>query len=66
MKIILNGEEISLPKDSNIQDLITHLGFKKKRIAIEINELIIPKSKHKSYYLENLDKVEVISAVGGG
>ena len=66
VKIIVNGEEISLPKGSNIQDLITQLGYENKRIAIEINEAIIPKSKHLSHLLESLDRVEVINAVGGG
>jgi len=66
VKIIVNGEEISLPEDSNIQDLITLLGYSNKRIAIEINEAIIPKSKHQSHLLESLDRVEVINAVGGG
>ena len=66
VKIIVNGVEISLPKGSNIQDLITQLGYENKRIAIEINEAIIPKSKHLSHLLESLDRVEVIHAVGGG
>ena len=66
VKIIVNGVEISLPKGSNIQDLITQLGYENKRIAIEINETIIPKSKHLSHLLESLDRVEVIHAVGGG
>ena len=66
MKIIVNGEEISLPEHSNIQDLIAQLGYSNKRIAIEINEAIIPKSKHQSHFLKSLDRVEVINAVGGG
>ena len=66
MKIIVNGEETSLPEDSNIQDLVAELGFTNKRIAIEVNEAIIPKSKHQSYLLKGLDRVEVINAVGGG
>ena len=66
VKIIVNGEEISIPEDSNIQDLVAKLGYKNKRIAIEVNELIIPKSKHQSYLLESSDRVEVINAVGGG
>ena len=66
MKIIVNGEEISIPEDSNIQDLVAELGYKNKRIAIEVNEVIIPKSKHQSYLLESSDRVEVINAVGGG
>ena len=66
MKIIVNGEELLLLEGSNVQDLIAQLGLTNKRIAIEINEAIIPKSKHQSHLLKNHDRVEVINAVGGG
>ena len=66
MEILVNGEKISLPEDSNIEDLIVHLGYQNQRIAIEINESIIPKSNHSFFLLKDLDKVEVINAVGGG
>ena len=66
MEILVNGEKISLPKDSSIEDLIMHLGYQKQRIAIEINESIVPKSNHSLFLLQDLDKVEVINAVGGG
>ena len=66
MEILVNSKKISLPEDSNIEDLIVHLGYQKQRIAIEINESIIPKSNHSSFLLQDLDKVEIINAVGGG
>ncbi len=66
MEILVNGEKISLPEYSSIEDLIVHLGYQNQRIAIEINESIIPKSNHSSFLLNDLDKVEVINAVGGG
>jgi sulfur carrier protein len=66
MKIIVNDEKIELPYNSNIEDLVIHLGYHNQRIAIEINESIIPKSNHSTYLLKNQDKVEVINAVGGG
>ena len=66
MKILVNGEKISLPKDSSIEDLIVYLGYQNQRIAIEINESIIPKSNHSSFLLQDLDKIEIINAVGGG
>ena len=66
MKIIVNGEELSLPQNSNIDDLINQLGFQNKRIAVEINESIIPKSKNSSFFIEAKDRIEVIDAVGGG
>jgi len=66
VEILVNGDKISLPEYSSIEDLITHLGFQNQRIAIEINESIIPKSNHTSFLLKDLDKVEIIKAVGGG
>ena len=64
MKILVNGEKISLPEDSSIEGLIIHLGYQNQRIAVEINESIISKSNHSSFLLKDLDKVEVINAVG--
>ena len=66
MKILVNGEKILLPEGSSIEGLIAHLGYQNQRIAIEINESIVPKSNHSSFLLKDLDKVEVINAVGGG
>jgi sulfur carrier protein len=66
VEILVNSKKISLPDDSNIEDLIVYLGYQNQRIAIEINESIIPKSNHSSFLLQELDKVEVINAVGGG
>ena len=66
MEILVNSKKISLPDDSNIEDLIVYLGYQNQRIAIEINESIIPKSNYSSFLLKELDKVEVINAVGGG
>ena len=66
MNIHVNGERLELPFNSNIKDLIVFLGFQNQRIALEVNELIIPKSKYSTFLLNDNDKVEVINAVGGG
>jgi len=66
VKIHVNGERLELPLNSNITDLVVYLGFQNQRIALEINESIIPKSKHSTFLLSDNDKVEVINAVGGG
>ena len=66
MKITINDEKIEIPYNSNIEDLVIHLGYQNQRIAIEINESIVPKSNHSTHLLQNQDKVEVINAVGGG
>ena len=66
MNIIVNGEKFVFPNSLNIEELIDYLGFQNQRIALEVNETIIPKSNHSTYTLSNNDRVEVIKAVGGG
>lgn len=66
MTLTLNGESLEVLDDSNAHDLIVQLGYENQRIALEINEAIIPKSKHTEFALNAGDKIEIIKAVGGG
>jgi sulfur carrier protein len=66
VNLLVNGESVKLPDNANIADLIKHLGCQDQRIALEVNEVIIPKSAHKDFSLTNNDKIEIIKAVGGG
>lgn len=66
MKLLVNGEIVKLPDNANIIDLIKHLGCQDQRIALEVNEAIIPKSAHEEFLLSDNDKIEIIKAVGGG
>ncbi|MBT4923598.1 MAG: sulfur carrier protein ThiS [Candidatus Thioglobus sp.] len=66
MNLVVNGENLEIDKHSNAQDLITQLGYQDQRIALEINKVIIPKSKHSKFNLNDGDKIEIIKAVGGG
>jgi sulfur carrier protein len=66
MTLTLNGESLEVVDDSNAHDLIIQLGNENHRIALEINEAIIPKSKHTEFALNEGDICEIIKAVGGG
>jgi len=66
MNLVVNGENLKIDNHSNAHDLITQLGYQDQRIALEVNEAIIPKSKHLEFSLNEGDKIEVIKAVGGG
>ena len=65
-KIQLNGKKISKNSKSSIQDLLKKYNLINKKIAIELNGIIIPKNKFKKKYLKNKDKVEVVHFIGGG
>jgi sulfur carrier protein len=66
MNLVVNGENIEIAEQLTAFNLIDKLGYKDKRIALEVNEKIIPKSSHKDYTLFEGDKIEIIKAVGGG
>jgi len=66
MILLVNGESLEIDNHSNAVDLIMQLGYQNQRIALEVNEAIIPKSKHLEFDLNEGDKIEIIKAVGGG
>ena len=66
MNIQVNGETIQVNSSFTIADLINQLGYQGQRIAVEINEAIIPKSTHAEFVISEYDKIEIIKAVGGG
>jgi thiamine biosynthesis protein ThiS len=66
MNIILNGTPHAIADNATVSDLIAELDLVGKRLAVEINLDIIPRSEHNSYKLQPDDKVEVVHAIGGG
>lgn len=66
MKIILNGNELTLATNTTLQDLIESQGLTGKRLAAEVNFEIIPKASHPGFILHEQDKVEIVHAIGGG
>jgi thiamine biosynthesis protein ThiS len=66
MNIILNGKNVEVKNDCNIQLLLQELNFTKQRLAVEVNTEIIPRSKFDVYILKNNDNIEIVRAVGGG
>ena len=66
MIVQVNGKDLEIDSQSTVVTLIIQLGYQDQRIALEVNESIIPKSKHTEFTLNNGDKIEIIKAVGGG
>ncbi|MBW5291354.1 MAG: Sulfur carrier protein ThiS [Candidatus Ruthia sp. Asou_11_S2] len=66
MTLTLNGESLKVAENLNAHDLIVQLGYENQRIALEVNEVIIPKSQHTKFTLNEGDICEIIKAVGGG
>jgi sulfur carrier protein len=64
--LVINGESRSFPAPLTVSGLIETLGYTGKRVAIERNGEIVPRSQHGQVALKNGDKLEIVVAVGGG
>ncbi len=66
MQITVNGEHRGITAESYLQDLIADLQLQDKRLAIEINREIVPRSEFTTTLLQDGDVIEIVHAIGGG
>ncbi|MDA8420766.1 MAG: sulfur carrier protein ThiS [Pseudomonadota bacterium] len=66
MKILLNGSEKVLDAAPSVASLLHDLGLTDRRVAVEVNHEIVPRSRHADCVLQDNDRVEVVVAIGGG
>ena len=66
IQLIVNGEAMSLPAQTTVDQLLDMLELPHRRVAVEINRDIIPKSEHREHQLQADDQVEIVHAMGGG
>lgn len=66
MKIILNGQEKPLAAPITVAALLQEMGLAERRVAVEVNREIVPRSRHGEVQLKDNDRIEVVFAIGGG
>jgi sulfur carrier protein len=66
LEITINGETRRYPEPLTVAGLTEQLGLTGKRIAVERNGEIVPKSQHGATPLTSGDQLEIVVAVGGG
>lgn len=66
VQIRVNGRSEDVPVSSNLADLIKRLGLDGSPCAAEVNEMLVPKREHGSHVLQDGDRVELVTLVGGG
>lgn len=66
MKITVNGVEREVKPGTSIAALIEQLQLRTDRIATERNREVVPKAKYAETALQDGDKLEIVTFVGGG
>jgi len=66
IELSVNGQKQRFEPGINVAQLIDALALGGKRIAVERNGEIVPRSRHAETRLMEGDKLEIVVAVGGG
>ena len=66
MEISVNGEQRSVAAALSVAELLREMGLEGKRLAVERNGEIVPRSSHAATALAAGDRIEIVIAVGGG
>lgn len=66
MQIQLNGQPRDIDTGSTLIALLQTEGLAERRVAVEVNGEIVPRSQHAAHVLQAQDRVEIVHALGGG
>ena len=66
ISLFINGELAELPQAMSVAALLEARGLAGKRVAVERNGEIVPKSQHAQVAIAAGDRIEIVVAVGGG
>jgi thiamine biosynthesis protein ThiS len=66
ISLLVNGERRELAAPSTVADLLAQLGLDTRKVAVERNRAIVPRSQHATTTLAPDDQVEVVHFIGGG
>ncbi|WP_279526888.1 sulfur carrier protein ThiS [Paludibacterium purpuratum] len=66
LQLMINGEAKRFESVATVAELIQALSLGDKRVAVERNGEIVPKSRHRETLLVDHDVLEIVVAVGGG
>lgn len=66
LRIVLNGEQREIASGTSVDTLLASLGIDPRRAAVERNRQIVKKPAYAETLLEDADRIEVVTLVGGG
>ena len=66
MRVIVNGESRELDTGCSVAQLLAQLRLMAGRVAVEINEEVVPRDAYPARHLATDDRIEIVHFVGGG
>ena len=66
MQVTINGKREALERELSVADLLADRRIESRRVAVEINEDIVPRKIFADTLVRDGDRIEIVTFVGGG
>ncbi len=66
MQITINGDAETIEDGAAVSDLLDRFELTPQRVAVEVNEALVPRASFPEARLHEGDRVEIVTLVGGG
>ena len=66
MHITINGEKETIEREMSVADFLSARSIEPRRVAVEINEDIVPRKTFGDALVRDGDRIEIVTFVGGG
>jgi sulfur carrier protein len=66
MNVTVNGQDTPIEAPCTVRQLLVSLDLAAAPCAVEVNEELVPRGRHEQQELQEHDRVEIVTLVGGG
>jgi sulfur carrier protein len=66
MIVVVNGTPHDVPPATTVADMLGRLQVAGRPVAVEVNLRLVPRERHGEHTLEDGDRLEIVTLVGGG
>ncbi|MGD9720756.1 MAG: sulfur carrier protein ThiS [Pirellulales bacterium] len=66
MNVFVNGVAREVPAATTVAALLSDLAVTQRHVAVEVNLELVPRTRHAQHQLQEGDRLEVVTLVGGG
>jgi len=66
VQLVVNGEPAQVPPGTSVEGLLDQLKLDRRKVAVELNEAIVPRSTYAEALLHPGDRIEIVHFIGGG
>ena len=66
MQITLNGDPREIEPETTVARLLQQMELEPRAVAVELNLEVVPRARHAEFTLQDKDRLEIVTFVGGG